>query len=72
MSCGVPLISTTSGGLKEVIGDAAIKINAKSAKAISDAVIGLFSDDQKKLYYSKAGRERMERGVGEEMTSSLT
>lgn len=61
MSCGVPLISTTSGGLKEVVGDAAIKINAKSAKAISDAVIDLFSDDQKKLYYSEAGRERMER-----------
>lgn len=60
MSCGVPLISTTSGGLKEVIGDAAIKIDACSKEAISHAVIDLFSDNDKKVNFSKLGRKRME------------
>jgi glycosyltransferase involved in cell wall biosynthesis len=55
------LISTTSGGLKDVIGDAAIKIESESSDSISKAVIDLFSDDQKKLHYSKIGRERIEK-----------
>jgi glycosyltransferase involved in cell wall biosynthesis len=61
MACGVPLISTTSGGLKDVIGDAAIQIESESSDSISKAVIDLFSDDQKKLHYSKIGRERIEK-----------
>ena len=61
MACGVPLISTTSGGLKDVIGDAAIKIESESSDSISKAVIDLFSDDQKKVHYSKIGRERIEK-----------
>ena len=61
MACGVPLISTTSGGLKDVIGDAAIKIESESSDSISKAVMDLFSDDQKKIHYSKIGRERIEK-----------
>ena len=61
MSCGVPLISTTSGGLKEVIGDAAIKIKAGSSEDIEDSVLDLFSDTKKQLYYAELGRERMEK-----------
>jgi glycosyltransferase involved in cell wall biosynthesis len=61
MACGVPLISTTSGGLKDVIGDAAIQIESESSDSISKAVIDLFSDDQKKVHYSKIGRERIEK-----------
>lgn len=61
MSCGVPLISTTSGGLKEVVGDAAIKIKSGSSKDIEDSVLDLFSDTKKQLYYAALGRERMEK-----------
>jgi len=61
MSCGVPLISTTSGGLKEVIGDAAIKIESESPNSISEAVIDLFSNEEKQIIYSKMGRERVEK-----------
>ena len=60
MACGLPLISTQSGGLKEVIGlDAAI-IEAGSSKAIVKAVKDLFSNKEKQLALSKAGRKRME------------
>ena len=60
MACGVPLISTHSGGLKEVVGDAAIKILPSSAGEIEKAVINLFNnpDEMKKL--SIRGRQRME------------
>ena len=60
MACGVPLISTHSGGLKEVVGDAAFKILPSSAREIEKAVINLFNnpDEMKKL--SIRGRQRME------------
>ena len=60
MACGVPLISTTSGGLKEVIGDAAIIVESGSSEDIESAVIDLFSDQTKQELYSRLGRERME------------
>jgi glycosyltransferase involved in cell wall biosynthesis len=60
MSCGVPLISTSSGGLKEVIGDAAIIVESGSSEDIEIAVIDLFSDQAKQELYSRLGRERME------------
>jgi glycosyltransferase involved in cell wall biosynthesis len=61
MSCGLPLISTTSGGLKEVIGDAAIKIESGSSEVIEEAILELFSSSKKREFYAKAGRERMEK-----------
>jgi len=60
MSCGIPLISTTSGGLKEVIGDAAIIVESGSSEEIERAVIDLFSDKDKQELYSRLGRKRME------------
>ena len=60
MACGVPLISTLSGGLKEVVGDSALKISPSSVQEIEEAVINLFSDDKKKIELSTKGRQRME------------
>ena len=60
MACGLPLISTQSGGLKEVIGQDAVIIEARSSKAIVKAVKDLFSNKEKQLALSRAGRKRME------------
>ncbi len=60
MSCSVPLISTTSGGLKEVIGDSAYIIKAGSVSEIKDAVLFLFSNQKKKEELSFKGRNRIE------------
>ena len=60
MACGLPLISTQSGGLKEVIGQEAVIIEARSSKAIVKAVKDLFSNKEKQLALSRAGRKRME------------
>ena len=60
MACGVPLISTHSGGLKEVVGDAAIKILPSSAGEIERAVINLFNNPDEMRKLSIRGRQRME------------
>ena len=61
MACGIPLISTHSGGLEEVVGDSAVKILPASAEEIESAVIKLFSSPDRKTELSKMGRERMEK-----------
>ena len=61
MACGLPLISTQSGGLKEVIGQEAVIIEAASSEAIVKAVKDLFSNKEKQLALSRAGRKRMEK-----------
>ncbi len=60
MACGVPLISTHSGGLREVVGDSAVKILPSSAQEIEKAVINLFNNQVKMKDLSIKGRQRME------------
>jgi len=61
MACGLPLISTQSGGLREVISQEAVIIEAASSEAIVKAVKDLFSNKEKQLALSRAGRKRMEK-----------
>ncbi len=60
MACGVPLISTHSGGLKEVVGERAVEIMPSSAEEIEKAVINLFNNREKMKELSEKGRQRME------------
>ena len=60
MACGTPLISTDSGGLKDVIGDSAIKIASGSIEEIENKIISLFQDPEKRKQLSLKGRNRME------------
>ena len=60
MACGTPLISTDSGGLKDVIGDSAIKIASESVEEIENKIISLFQDPKQREQLSLKGRSRME------------
>ena len=60
MACGVPLISTDSGGLKQVIGDAALKIKPGSVNQIEEGILKLFTEEKIRQELAKKGRERME------------
>ena len=60
MACGTPLISSDSGGLKDVIGDSAIKIASGSIEEIENKIISLFQDPEKRKQLSLKGRNRME------------
>ena len=60
MACGVPLISTDSGGLKQVIGDSALKIKPGSVVEIEEGISKLFHDEAIRKDLIKKGRKRME------------
>ena len=60
MACGVPLISTDSGGLKQVIGDSALKIKPGSVVEIEEGISKLFYDEAIRKDFIKKGRKRME------------
>ena len=60
MACGVPLISTDSGGLKQVIGDAALKIKPGSVNDIEEGILELFNEGKIRQELAAKGRERME------------
>ena len=60
MACGVALISTDSGGLKQVIGDAALKIKPGSVNEIEEGILKLFTEEKIRQELAKKGRERME------------
>ena len=60
MACGVPLISTDSGGLKQVIGDAALKIKPGSVNEIEESILKLFTEEKIRQELAEKGRERME------------
>ena len=59
MACGVPLISTDSGGLKQVIGDAALKIKPGSVNEIEDGILKLFTEEKIRHELAEKGRKRM-------------
>ena len=61
MACGVPLISTDSGGLKQVIGESALKIQPGSVQQIEESIIKLFNEEETRNEFSRKGRERMEK-----------
>ena len=61
MACGVPLISTDSGGLKQVIGDAALKIKPGSVNEIEEGILQLFTEEKMRQELAEKGRERMEK-----------
>ncbi len=60
MACGTPLISTDSGGLKDVIGDSAVRIKAGCVEEIEKEIKKLFKNDAKRRELSLKGRRRME------------
>lgn len=61
MACGIPVISTASGSIPEVIGDAGILVQANDPKALSEAVISLIQDNAKRHGFGQKGRERAVR-----------
>jgi len=72
MACALPVISTKSGGLAEVIGDAAYPVESSSSKDISEAVISLFNNPVKKKSLSEKGLDRMQKKFSWKNTAELT
>jgi glycosyltransferase involved in cell wall biosynthesis len=61
MACGVPVISTTGGGLPEVVGDAGILVPPGDPQALAQAVTALLEDPRRARALGEAGYRRVRR-----------
>lgn len=61
MALGAPTIGSTSGSLPEVLGDAALLVDAHDENAIREAMKELAQDASKRASLSHAGREHASR-----------
>jgi glycosyltransferase involved in cell wall biosynthesis len=55
---GTPLVATRTGGLPELLGDAAALVPVGDAAALADAVAGLLGDPARRAQLADAGRKR--------------
>ncbi len=59
MSCGLPLISTLSGGLKDIVKGSCYEIESGSSLEIENAVIDLFDNEEEMKRVALLGRKRI-------------
>jgi UDP-glucose:(glucosyl)LPS alpha-1,2-glucosyltransferase len=60
MACGAALLCSTSGGLPEVVGDAAVPIDPENVPALAAAIVALARDPARRAALGTAGRVRAE------------
>lgn len=58
MSCGVPVISTYSGSISEVVGNAGLLVQTNDPRDLYLGIKKLISDDNLREEFSRKGRER--------------
>jgi glycosyltransferase involved in cell wall biosynthesis len=61
MACGKPVVSTTSGSIPEVVGDAGILVPANDFVSLADTIESLVTDGKKRSYLGQRGRTRVEK-----------
>lgn len=61
MSVGIPIVSTSAGGLGEVTGDAAIMVPSGDPVRLAEAVVRVLDDERLREQLRLAGRERAPR-----------
>ncbi|MFL2698176.1 MAG: glycosyltransferase family 4 protein [Gammaproteobacteria bacterium] len=59
MACGIPLISTLSGGLREIVEGVCKEIKPGSSDSIQEAILDLFSNPDEMKNLSKTGKKRI-------------
>ncbi len=74
MACGVPVISSTRGSLREVIGDAAAVIEPEDVAGMATVMTGLTTDAQRRSLLSERGlahARRFDWGSNAEQTLAI-
>jgi glycosyltransferase involved in cell wall biosynthesis len=61
MSCGTPVLVSRDGALAEVVGDAAVVVDALSVKSIAEGLSRLLSDGELRQKLSDEGKARAAR-----------
>ncbi len=60
-ACGVPVITSDSGEIPYVVGDAGVVVPENDTDAITEAIGAMLADPQQRLDYSRRGLERVHR-----------
>ena len=55
MQCGVPVVTSNTSSLPEVVGDAGIMVSPKDGEALSQAMLDLYRDGKKRTALSAQG-----------------
>lgn len=58
MSLGVPVMTSNTSSLPEVVGDAAVKVDPYDVRAMAEGLRALDADAELRAHLSEAGRER--------------
>jgi glycosyltransferase involved in cell wall biosynthesis len=58
MACGVPVVTSNTSALPEVVGDAALKVDPTDTRAIADAIARILDDETLAGLLREAGVER--------------
>jgi N-acetyl-alpha-D-glucosaminyl L-malate synthase BshA len=68
MSCGLPVVASNIGGLHEVIenGETGYLFDPHDVRGMSEVIIGLFDDDQRRRDIGLKARERAKRDFGKD------
>jgi glycosyltransferase involved in cell wall biosynthesis len=61
MACSLPVITTISGSIPEVVGDSALLIQPGDFKSIYESIIRLYNDKSLRKELGNAGRKRAEQ-----------
>lgn len=59
MACGLPVVGTTGGALREVVGDAGITVPPADASALAAAIAALLDDPHERARRGERGRTRV-------------
>jgi glycosyltransferase involved in cell wall biosynthesis len=59
MACGLPVISTNTSAIPEVVGDAGILVEPRNPRVLADAIIRLIEDIGLRKRLGKKGRRRV-------------
>ncbi|MDT8716158.1 glycosyltransferase family 4 protein [Clostridium sp. 19966] len=61
MACGCPTVVSNTSSLPEVVGEAALKVEAKDDKAFADAINQLLTDEKLRENLIQSGMERVKK-----------
>lgn len=58
MACGTPIVTSDANGLRELAGDAALRVDQDDPRAVADAVVRILEDSDLAADMSRRGLER--------------
>jgi glycosyltransferase involved in cell wall biosynthesis len=61
MACGVPVITSNTSSLPEVVGEAAIQVEPDDTIALQESILKILRDKNLWEMYSQSGRKQSEK-----------